>query len=61
MLLPNHPRLRFALKLLLAVTFPIWVFALIPIAVVALVGIMVWESVCDIVDGRPSRGLGAGR
>jgi hypothetical protein len=61
MILPNHPRLRMALKVLLAVTCPAWALLLVPVLALYLAASMFWEAASDIVDGRPSRGLGGGR
>lgn len=54
MILPNHPRLRFALKVVLAVTAPVWGLALIPVVFVGSIGWCFWLAASDIVD-RPPR------
>ena len=60
MILPNHPRLRLALKVLLTVTAPLW---FIPAIVVCLCAAIVWDLYADIsrmIDGD-SHGRGGGR
>lgn len=62
MILPNHSRLRLALKIVLAVTLPLWILPLMAAVLFGLIGCMFWDAVSDIVDGLPpSRGRGGGR
>ena len=62
MILPNHPRLRLALKIVLAVTLPLWILPLMAAVLFGLIGGLFWDAASDIVDGLPpSRGRGGGR
>lgn len=44
---------KLALKILLFVTFPVWVTVLIVLAIIATALGMIWEGVTSIVDPPP--------
>lgn len=49
-------RQKFWLKVVLAVTFPAWCIPAVVVCAVWLVGLVVWEMVSDVVDGRAQIG-----
>jgi hypothetical protein len=55
MILPNHPRARFALRVLLTITAPAWVLALIPVGIAWLMVITFWEAAGSLIDPPPTR------
>ena len=54
-------RQKFWLKVLLAVTMPLWMLPAMVAGVAYLLFRVVWDCVSDIVEPRKSRGLGGGR
>ena len=54
-------RQKFWLKVVLAVTFPLWALPALIAAAMFVLGLCVWECVSDIVEPRKSCGLGGGR
>ena len=54
-------RRKFWLKVVLAVTFPLWMLPAAIAGAVFVLGLVAWEVASDIVEPRKSCGLGGGR
>jgi len=54
-------RQKFWLKVVLAVTFPLWVMPASIGLIVFMLGLLTWEMVSAIVEPRKCHGRGAGR